>query len=308
MPTSRRERARTSRFASAFTLIELLVVIGIIALLIGLLLPSLSAAREAGRQLRCLTNMKTFATATILYAQDYKERVWPAYPRNAAGVVTWPADPGTPAGDANVFLWAQTIRDGQRVPGLFFEYAGATQEAAECPTNKRRVPDGSTRRNIWGNQTGVQFDYTMLDEMEGAKLGLQWQVAILAPNRNNAVRVLPTTEQQFLTPLRSMPIFFEENTRFNNQAFRDGGFGNVDQASHRHGGKANGGSHVSMIDGGAEFVRFPNDGKENVEDQNRDFVGNDLYVRGNRPNWLAISDVTPRFGTPQPYGWINDPR
>jgi prepilin-type N-terminal cleavage/methylation domain-containing protein len=308
MPTHFRERLLRARSHSAFTLIELLVVIGIIALLIGLLLPSLAAAREAGRQLRCLTNMKTFATATILYAQDYKERVWPAYPRNANGVITWPADPGTPAGDANVFLWAQTIRNGERVPGLFFEYAGASQEAAECPTNKRRSSNGSTQRNIWGNQTGVQFDYSMMDEMEGAKLGLQWQVAYLAPNRNNGVRVLPTSEQQFLTPLRSMPIFFEENTRFNNETFRDGGFGNIDQASHRHGGKVNGGSHVSMIDGGADFVRFPNDGRENIEDQNRDFVGNDLYVRGNRPNWLAISDVNPRFGTPQPYGWINDPR
>jgi prepilin-type N-terminal cleavage/methylation domain-containing protein len=295
------------RKASGFTLIELLVVIGIIAILIGLLLPALGAARESGRQLRCLTNMKAFATATILYAQDYKDRVWPAVPRNAAGVVTWPADPGGTSGDQNVFLWAQVVRNGERVPGLFFDYAGMNQEAVECPTNKRRSSNGAVRRNIWGGNTGVQFDYTMFDEMEGAKLGLQWEVGYLAPNRNNAQRVLPVSEEQYLTKLRHMPVFFEESTKFNNEVFRDGGFGNVDQMAHRHGGKQ-GGGHVSMLDGGAELVKFPNDSRELIEDPNRDFVANDLYLRGIRPGWLAISDVRDRFGTPQPFGWINDPR
>lgn len=56
----------------AFTLIELLVVIGIIAILIGLLLPALGMAREAGRSVVCLSRTKQIHTAMTLYAAEYK--------------------------------------------------------------------------------------------------------------------------------------------------------------------------------------------------------------------------------------------
>ncbi len=55
-----------------FTLIELLVVIAIIALLLGLLLPSLGAAREAGRTTVCASNLRQLSLASVAYAGDYK--------------------------------------------------------------------------------------------------------------------------------------------------------------------------------------------------------------------------------------------
>jgi prepilin-type N-terminal cleavage/methylation domain-containing protein/prepilin-type processing-associated H-X9-DG protein len=64
-----------TRRKRGFTLIELLVVIGIIGILIGLLLPTLSRARAASRRTACAGQMRDLGNAFQMYLNDNKQRI-----------------------------------------------------------------------------------------------------------------------------------------------------------------------------------------------------------------------------------------
>ncbi len=123
---------------NGFTLIELLVVIAIIALLMAILMPTLKRAREQGQRAVCLSNLKQFGLAWILYADDNEDKLVSS---EAGG--TWRSEFGEPwVGVTWASGWAQggQLSENDQVKGI---KAGALWpyvrevKLYKCPTGYR---------------------------------------------------------------------------------------------------------------------------------------------------------------------------
>ncbi len=103
----------------SFTLIELLVVVAIIAVLVAILLPALSRARNQALTISCLSSLKQISLADFFYAEDFK-----GYPPEA-----WSGPDHFTYKGPNNKSWARALLDGGYVkaPNLF-----------RCPAHRSR--------------------------------------------------------------------------------------------------------------------------------------------------------------------------
>jgi prepilin-type N-terminal cleavage/methylation domain-containing protein len=144
---------RTTRH-TGFTLVELLVVIGIIAVLISVLLPSLSKAREAADRVVCASNIRSIGQGYALFAVQYKGRVPLGYAGNspvkrASYDIRRAMDLGAGAKDYWVNLGV-----------LYHDKSKSAGRAFFCPTqsNPQFMFDNREGGNPWDEETaGVRI-------------------------------------------------------------------------------------------------------------------------------------------------------
>jgi len=77
------------RSKKAFTLVELLVVVGIIAVLVAILLPSLSKARAQAMTVQCQSNLRQLNVAIVAYSQDYQGNLPAPIPYGPGYIYYW---------------------------------------------------------------------------------------------------------------------------------------------------------------------------------------------------------------------------
>ena len=111
-----RKPPRSPRRRAAFTLVELLVVIAILAILMAILLPALSRAREQAAHVRCLSNLRQIAIAFRAYELDHKRL--PAHPFEAGDLGTFPNSLKGPTFDARAILKPVLNVDFFACPGV----------------------------------------------------------------------------------------------------------------------------------------------------------------------------------------------
>lgn len=257
----------------AFTLVEILVVIGILAILIGILVPTVSRARENSRTTACLSNLHQLTTAAYNYAADHNNYIIPVGNSQKGGSSYWwcnimvddkyipaPLDPGT----------------GPQTRGVFYCPSGYADE----PPNTNIMPASRTE------ETGA-MRLRRLSTVSGVSVDVWYGINGEDPPATN-----PTTSgtpcrrlQQPADRMTSMSmikkaadtVLFFDGILYNHTTV------NANRVNARHGKQTQ--TNIGFFDGHAETF-LTKDLPGGLQATPADFSLSNLQAKYPRPLWL----------------------
>jgi len=254
-----------------FTLVELLVVIGIIALLIAILLPSLTKAREQANQVKCLSNLRQIGQAFMMHANEHGNFVptaglihppYDASPRGLRdsakkkfiyfneGAIQRPM----PMNAALALYMGQQIRSDSRTNVEQDLDTGPAREVFTCPTQGRDlVKQGSVLRDFSWEGPSVWSSYIFNEE----PLGYNDWTPTYQRGRGNLNRMKGASDIMMLGDGKErlggiwMVIFALQNNTTLEDCFAGAGSGDMTNFDlKRHNNRMN----IAFMDGHAETV------------------------------------------------------
>jgi len=201
-----------------FTLIEILVVVAIIALLISILLPSLSRAKEMAKMTQCQSNLKQLMTAFATYGVEFKGRL-PGLARDAEA--DWLGGGNSPRTPGYTF-------NRQPYDGTIFRYVGKNLLVYACPSDiYERAYDSRVQ--------DAKYSYTMNTIIDGAKVEMLSTAHYrLSSNPMDAANFSTTDHTQYMRPLPGVPVLVEEDPQYWLTTVPDSAWGNDDCVAARH--------------------------------------------------------------------------
>ncbi len=172
-------RGASKAEARAFTLIELLVVVAIIALLISVLLPSLSKARDQAKMVVCQSSFRQLGMAALMFVQEYK-----GYYPECERWLTW--EPWYWNKDFATYTAPAANPKTARMAGWLLRYVGQNTEVFVCPSDDGRRT--WTANNEWNSQPGRRTSYAMQYALQGLVSDYYWNTVYNQAYRDNGLK------------------------------------------------------------------------------------------------------------------------
>jgi len=204
---------RTHRH-TGFTLIELLVVISIIALLVGILLPALGAARQTARNLICMSNMRQMGVGFAMYQNDSKDQyILYRYKSKTGSTSTYLSSGG--------FYWPAKLTN---------DYL-TNQKAIDCPVYEPELDANNQYGSVFqaANARGVNYrsfvwrnlDYGYNFRHLGSSLAYTTQ------NDSDSLRLAPARSADVLAASATILLGDNWNGKVNEGTYLESGWYNL---------------------------------------------------------------------------------
>ena len=153
--------SRDQRIDRGFTLVELLVVIGIIAILIGLLMPALNRAQQQAKSLQCKSNLAQVGAHLVIYANNYRGWLYPVGPRSAV------------TGEVGTLGYEPTLPDfgrATRWPVFVFDPPVWNPPLLLCPTDFEPAEEHSYVLNKHLADKGLKFGTSRVNQLVSSEI------------------------------------------------------------------------------------------------------------------------------------------